>query len=44
MVADRGAIPSLMTGFTPFFKFELFLVIPGTLVILLIALLLTGEK
>jgi hypothetical protein len=33
-----------VTHFTPFFTFVLELVVPGTLVILLIALLLTGEK
>jgi hypothetical protein len=32
-----------MTGFTPFFEFALLLVIPGALVILLVALLLTGR-
>ena len=34
---------SLMTHFTPFFTFALELVVPGTLVVLLLALLLTGE-
>jgi hypothetical protein len=33
-----------MMHVTPFFGFTLALVIPGALVILLIALLLTGEK
>jgi hypothetical protein len=27
VVADRGAVPSLMTGFTPFFEFALLLAI-----------------
>ena len=33
-----------MTHFTPFFTFALELVVPGALVVLLLALLLTGEK
>jgi hypothetical protein len=33
-----------MTHFTPFFTFALELIVPSTLVILLVALLLTGEK
>ena len=32
-----------MTGFTPFFEFALLLVVPGALLILLAALLWTGE-
>ena len=32
-----------MTGFTPFFEFALLLVVPSALLILLAALLWTGE-
>jgi hypothetical protein len=45
VASDRSALPSVVIpNITPFFAFVLELVVPGALVILLLALLLTGEK